>query len=59
MKNIIIIIPARIKSTRLPGKPLRAIMKKPLLYWTWKNCTKAISAEKIYVATDSQIIVKA
>ena len=59
MKNIIIIIPARIKSTRLPGKPLRTIMKKPLLYWTWKNCTKAISAEKIYVATDSKIIVKA
>lgn len=59
MKDIIIIIPARMKSTRLPGKPMLTIMKKPLLYWTWKNCTKAISAEKIYVATDSKIIVKA
>ena len=58
MKNVIIIIPARIKSTRLPGKPLRIINNKPLIYWTWKNCSKAISANNIFVATDSKKIVK-
>ena len=57
MKNVIIIIPARLKSTRLPGKPLKTINNKPLIYWTWKNCSKAISATKIFVATDSKKIL--
>ena len=58
MKNVIIIIPARIKSTRLPGKPLKIINNKPLIYWTWKNCSKAIAANKIFVATDSKKIIQ-
>ena len=45
------------KSTRLPGKPLKIIHNKPLIYWTWKNCSKAIPATKIYVATDSKKIL--
>lgn len=45
------------KSTRLPGKPLKIINNKPLIYWTWKNCSKAISATKIFVATDSKKIL--
>jgi|TARA_B110000459_G_scaffold195926_1_gene237209 3-deoxy-manno-octulosonate cytidylyltransferase (CMP-KDO synthetase) len=58
LKNVIVIIPARMKSTRLPGKPLKIINNKPLIYWTWKNCSKAISATKIFVATDSKKILK-
>ena len=46
------------KSTRLPGKPLKIINNKPLIYWTWKNCSKAIAASKIFVATDSKKIIK-
>ena len=46
------------ESTRLPGKPLKIINNKPLIYWTWKNCSKAISATKIFVATDSKKILK-
>ena len=57
MKNVIVIIPARMKSTRLPGKPLKIINNKPLIYWTWKNCSKAIAASKIFVATDSIKII--
>lgn len=56
MKNVIIIIPARIGSTRLPGKPLKILQNKPLIYWTWKNCSKAINHNQIYVATDSKKI---
>jgi len=56
LKNIIIIIPARIGSTRLPGKPLKILQNKPLIYWTWKNCSKAINHNQIYVATDSKKI---
>ena len=55
-KKFIVIIPARLKSTRLPNKPLKLINKKPLIYWTWKNCTKVIQKELIYVATDSSKI---
>ena len=52
-KKFIVVIPARLKSTRLPNKPLKLINKKPLIYWTWKNCAKVIQKDLIYVATDS------
>lgn len=44
------------RSTRLPGKPLKILNNKPLIYWTWKNCTKAINSKQIYVATDNKKI---
>ena len=56
--NFILIIPARLKSTRLPNKPLRLINNKPLIYWTWLNCTKAINKKLIFVATDNIKIKK-
>ena len=40
--KFVIIIPARYSSSRLPGKPLRLINKKPLIYLTWKNITKLV-----------------
>lgn len=52
-QKFIIIIPARLKSSRLPNKPLKLINNKPLIYWTWKNCAKVIQEDLIYVATDS------
>ena len=55
-KKFIVIIQARLKSTRLPNKPLKLINKKPLIYWTWKNCAKVIEKDLIYVATDSSKI---
>jgi len=55
-KKFILIIPARLKSTRLPSKPLKLINGKPLIYWTWKNCSKVVPKDQIYVATDSDEI---
>ena len=52
----IVIIPARLKSTRLPNKPLIILKDKPLIYWTWKNCTKVVPKNLIYIATDSKEI---
>ncbi len=52
----IVIIPARLKSTRLPNKPLIMLKGKPLIYWTWKNCTKVVPKNLIYIATDSKEI---
>tara|TARA_B100000900_G_scaffold411231_1_gene430513 strand:+ start:831 stop:1544 length:714 start_codon:yes stop_codon:yes gene_type:complete len=51
----IIIIPARIQSERLPEKPLRLILDKPMIKWTYEAGLKT-SADMIQVATDSKKI---
>jgi 3-deoxy-manno-octulosonate cytidylyltransferase (CMP-KDO synthetase) len=51
----IIIIPARIHSERLPEKPLRLILNKPMINWTFEACLKT-SADIVQVATDSNRI---
>ncbi len=56
--KFVIIIPARYSSSRLPGKPLRLINNKPLIYLTWKNISKSVENKNIYVATDSDKIKK-
>ncbi|MBD8071097.1 3-deoxy-manno-octulosonate cytidylyltransferase [Bacillus sp. PS06] len=50
--NYCVIIPARFKSTRLPGKPLINLAGIPMVIRTYKQCIKACPAEKVYVATD-------
>jgi 3-deoxy-manno-octulosonate cytidylyltransferase (CMP-KDO synthetase) len=50
--NSIVVIPARMASSRLPGKPLIDIAGKSLIQRTYEQCLKAIDAERIYVATD-------
>ncbi|MCH8567424.1 MAG: 3-deoxy-manno-octulosonate cytidylyltransferase [Balneolales bacterium] len=54
----IIIIPARMKSSRLPGKPLVDILGKSLLQRTWEQSCKAFPKERVYVATDHPEIQK-
>lgn len=55
-KKFVIIIPARYSSSRLPGKPLKLINNKPLIYVTWKNITKTVDKNIVYIATDSEKI---
>lgn len=52
----IIVIPARMKSTRLPGKPLVDIMGKSLVQRTYEQCLKAFDRSLVYVATDHEEI---
>ncbi|RDL44058.1 3-deoxy-manno-octulosonate cytidylyltransferase [Marinomonas piezotolerans] len=51
-----VVIPARYKSSRFPGKPLAKILGKPMIQRVWEQCCKAVDSEKVYVATDSHEI---
>lgn len=56
--KIVLIIPARFKSSRLPGKPLIKILNKELILWVLEACSKAINKKFIFVATDNKKIFK-
>jgi 3-deoxy-manno-octulosonate cytidylyltransferase (CMP-KDO synthetase) len=55
MKQIII-IPARMKGTRLPGKPLILINGLPLIQHVWDRCIKVHESEFVFVATEDEEI---
>lgn len=57
MKQVIV-IPARMGGSRLPGKPLIHINGKPMIFHVWQRCLKIFPAENIYVATEDQVIVE-
>ncbi len=54
----IVVIPARYKSKRLPGKPLANIGGLPMIVRTYNQCAKVVNKNKIIVATDSLKIKK-
>jgi 3-deoxy-manno-octulosonate cytidylyltransferase (CMP-KDO synthetase) len=56
MKKKIAVIPARLESTRLPGKLLLDFSGKPLLQRVVENAQSFHLFDAIYVATDSQKI---
>ncbi len=55
MKQIIV-IPARMKGNRLPGKPLIKILGKAIIQHVWERCVKVMDRENIYIATEDEII---
>ncbi len=52
----IIIIPARYKSSRLPGKPLKDIQGKSMIQRTYERCLETLPAQDVYIATDNTTI---
>lgn len=58
MQKTIILIPARMESTRLPGKPLADIGGKPMIVQVWKRAI-ASGLGPVVVATDSMDVRKA
>lgn len=54
--KILCVIPSRIRSTRLPRKPLLEIQGKPMIQWTYENAARCKSFSKVIVATDSEEI---
>jgi 3-deoxy-manno-octulosonate cytidylyltransferase (CMP-KDO synthetase) len=57
MNDTIILIPARIGSTRLPRKPLLKINGREMILHVWDKAQNT-KAEKVAVATDSQEIAE-
>jgi len=52
----VVLIPARMQSSRLPNKPLADIAGKPMIWHVWQRALAA-NVSRVVVATDSQQIV--
>jgi len=57
--RIVIVIPARYGSLRLPGKPLLALAGKPMIQRVYERAKMATRADRVIVATDDERILKA
>jgi len=57
--DAIVVIPARLQSSRLPGKVLADIHGKPMLWYVYQRSLKVKRAKGVYVATDSDEIREA
>jgi 3-deoxy-manno-octulosonate cytidylyltransferase (CMP-KDO synthetase) len=58
MSNVLILIPARMAATRLPGKPLADIAGEPMIVHVWRRALAAKSGP-VVVATDAPEVAAA
>jgi 3-deoxy-manno-octulosonate cytidylyltransferase (CMP-KDO synthetase) len=59
VNHTVAIVPARLASTRLPGKALIEIAGKPMVCWVAERARAARNVDRVIVATDSQQIADA
>jgi 3-deoxy-manno-octulosonate cytidylyltransferase (CMP-KDO synthetase) len=57
--RIVVVIPARYASTRLPGKPLVPLAGKPMIQHVYERAKRAQTVHEVLVATDDQRILDA
>jgi len=57
--RLVVFIPCRLASTRLPGKPLALIAGKPMVQRVYEQALKARGVAEVVVATDSAEIAAA
>ena len=57
--KVLCVIPARYASTRLPGKPLKLIVGKPMIQWVYEQAVKARTPFEVLVATDDKRVFDA
>ena len=50
--RVVAVIPARYASTRLPGKPLKDICGKPMLWWVYQQVKKVKGIDEVVCAID-------
>jgi 3-deoxy-manno-octulosonate cytidylyltransferase (CMP-KDO synthetase) len=56
-ERVMAVIPARLGSTRLPGKVLRPIAGVPMLGWVYRAALACPRLDQVLIATDSQEVV--
>lgn len=56
MEDYVVVIPARLQSSRLPEKPLVDIHGKTMIERTWERAIEAVQREKVFIATDDEKI---
>jgi len=54
LAKVVVVIPARFGSTRLPGKPLVSLAGKPLIQRVYERAKLAKRADRVIVATDDE-----
>ncbi len=59
LPKVVVVIPARYGSTRLPGKPLVALAGKPMIQRVYERAKLATRVDRVIVATDDERIVRA
>ena len=58
MSNPIVLVPARMASTRLPNKPLADLQGEPMIVHVWRRAREA-DVGPVLVAADSHAIIEA
>ena len=58
MTRTLVVIPARMQATRLPGKPMADIHGKPMIVHVWERA-RAADVGRVVVATDAEEIASA
>jgi 3-deoxy-manno-octulosonate cytidylyltransferase (CMP-KDO synthetase) len=54
--RVVVIIPARYESTRLPGKPLADLGGRPMIQHVYERARRASGIERVLIATDDERI---
>jgi 3-deoxy-manno-octulosonate cytidylyltransferase (CMP-KDO synthetase) len=57
--KILGVIPSRYQSSRLPGKPLKDICGRPMVWWVYNLARQVAGLTEVVVATDDKRIVEA
>ena len=57
MSKVAVLIPTRLKSTRLPNKPLAMINGKPLIQHVYEHAIAVHPAKDVYIASGDQEII--
>ena len=57
MSKVAVLIPTRLKSTRLPNKPLAIINGKTLIQHVYEHAIKVHAKEDVYIAAGDQEII--
>ena len=58
MSKVAVLIPTRLKSTRLPNKPLAMINGKPLIQHVYEHAVAVHPAEDVYIASGDREILE-